>query len=246
MIPASTDLVFDRSIGAIRGAIDRMATSVSPPVIVYSKRGPHYRYREADYRQALVLKSVRYFSALLALRTLVDEGLGLDAGAMMRVMDEIDADILFIAGPVIFQKQPEDNHRRFLSEFFQEEFDNQDPLKSSQRRDRVPRKKIRAYVARTYSAGDDTSGAINILETIETAFSGYVHGAAVHTMDVYDGRVFCVPMEPGDKPLKAVQQQSHNYCFRGLCAVAIAAKALRCEELFKSLNECSKELFALQ
>jgi hypothetical protein len=118
------DRTFELSIQAIQAAIDIMAGSVAPPVPVRTVNGFHYRYRESNVRQALILKSVRNYSALLALRALINAGLPLDAGAMMRVLDEVGSDILFIAGPTLFGKEPEDNHHRFLSEFFQEEFDH--------------------------------------------------------------------------------------------------------------------------
>jgi hypothetical protein len=135
---SQADRAWDKSIAAMRSAMERLAAAVPAPVLTRTASGPHYRYREQDVRQAIVLKSVRAYSAALAMRTLIDAGLALDAGAVMRIADELGSDILFLAGPLIFGKEPEENHRRFIQEFFQEEFDTANPLHSTQSRDRVP------------------------------------------------------------------------------------------------------------
>ena len=36
-------------------------------------------------------------------------------------------------------------HQQYLDAFYEEEFDNEDPLKATQRRPMIPRKRIRAY-----------------------------------------------------------------------------------------------------
>ncbi len=237
------DDIFERSVEAIQETVECLASAVTAPSLINVNGNLYYRYADANTEQALVLKSVRLLSALFSLRTLIDRGLHLDAATMMRVLDETGSDILFLAGPKIWQTAPEIIHEQFLTEFFQEEFDHQDPLKSSQKRSRVSRKKIRAYVARTYSADGDTSTAVNVFATIEAAFSGYVHGAAVHTMDVYNGKRFQVPMDHHAPPLEALRQQRNYYCCRAISNVAIAAKALGDEHRFRFLYKLDKELF---
>lgn len=140
-------------------------------------------------------------------------------------MDELDSDIMFIAGPLVFQRPPKSRHNQYLAEFFQEEFDHSDPLLATQRRNRVSRSDIRAYVARTYNAGLPVSKVVAVTRTIDAAFSGYVHGAAVHIMDVYDGRKFVVPLQTTDRPLTDMMNQYVLYMHRAMMAVAVAAKA---------------------
>ncbi|MBZ9604260.1 hypothetical protein [Phyllobacterium chamaecytisi] len=240
---SAESLAFNRSVLAMRSAIDRMTASVPKPVVVQTVVGPNYRYLEADVGQALVLKSVRILSALLAGRTLLEAGFFLDAGASMRILDEAGSDILFLAGPIIFRTAPEKSHEQYLKEFFQEEFDHSDPLKSTQKRHRVNRGKIRAYVARTYQGGMNVSDIVSVTETIDSTFSGYVHGAAVHTLDAYDGRGFRVPMAKGDHPLETIRDQFSQYTSRALSAIATAAKALGDEDLFSNLYQLDRELY---
>ncbi|WP_139217626.1 hypothetical protein [Phyllobacterium sp. CL33Tsu] len=220
-----------------------MTNSLPKPAIVQTVGGAHYRYREELVGQALFLKSVRILSALLAGRTLLEAGLFLDAGASMRILDEVESDILFLAGPIIFRTAPEKGHEQYLKEFFQEEFDHPDPLKATQKRHRVGRRDIRAYVARAYQAGMGVSDIISVTETIERIFSGYVHGAAVHTLDTYDGRHFRVPMVRGDRSLEALRDQFSQYTSRALTALATAAKAIGDEDLFSNLYRLNHELY---
>ena len=182
--------------------------------------------REQKPRQALVLKSVRLSSALRAGWVLLKNGLVLDAGATMRAIDELTSDIMFIAWPLVFQHPPEPRHAQYLAEFFQEEFDHPDPLQATQKRKRLSRCDIRAYVARTFEAGLPVSQIVTLSETIDAAFSGYVHGAAAHTMDIYDARKFVLPLRATDQPLSDMMDQYVMYIYRAMMSVAIAAKAL--------------------
>lgn len=233
----------DKTIAAMRASIDRMAASVPKPELINRAGNAHYRYREKDPRQALVLKLVRMLSALLSLRTLINAGLALDAGAVMRIMDELGSDIQFLAGPIIYQTAPEKNHERYLKEFFQEEFDHSNPLKSTQKRDRVSRRDIRAYVARTYQGEMNVSDIVSVTETVEQAFSGFIHGAMCHTMDAYDGRRFHIPMRPDDDPIEALTEQFSQYAHRALMSATLVAKALSDEALFAKLHTLQAELF---
>lgn len=238
-----SNLVWDRAIKAMKPACDAMAASIAPPQITQLPNGPVYRYAHKGYKEALVLKSVRYLSGMHSLRLLLDNGLILDAGAVMRSLDEINLDVMFIAGPYIFNKEPKKWHRMYLSEFFQEEFDHADPLQSTQKRHRVSREKIRSYVAGTYGNDGQIAEMKNVFSTIETAFSGYVHGAAGHIIDVFDGRRFCTQLNKGDGPLETVLDQRNNYCMRGLMTFSTAAKGIGLDDLSRNLYALDRELF---
>lgn len=236
--------VFDLSATALDRAIPRIARAVPAPQRIRTASGHvAYRYLERLPQQALVLKVVRAVSALKAGKTLLDAGLALDVGAFMRLLDEVGSDIYFIAGPLVMGEPSEARHAEYLLEFFQEEFDHPDPVQSSQKRKRVSRRDIRAYVARTFNAGHSVSQVVAVTETIDNAFSGYIHGAAVHTMDAFDGRKFHSVLEQGDAPLEALREQFPQYTHRALMGVAVAAKAVGDEELFTELFELQRNLY---
>jgi hypothetical protein len=220
------EAAFTTAVQAIDQAVARMETLVPPPTWTHLHGDAHaHRYIQHQTQQALVLKSVRLSSALRAGWLLLQNGLVLDAGATMRAIDELSSDIMFIAGPLVFHHPREPRHDQYLAEFFQEEFDDPDPLQASQRRNRVSRRDIRAYVARTYNAGLPVSQVVAVIETIDATFSGYVHGAAVHIMDVYDGRTFVLPHQTTDRRLSGMMEQYVLYVYRAMMAVAVAAKA---------------------
>lgn len=245
-MPFSTkeEAAFTAAVQTIDFAVGVMAKLVPPPTWTYLHGDNRaHRYIERQARQALVLKSVRLLSALRAGWVLLQNGLVLDAGASMRALDEVDSDIMFIAGPLVFQYPPEPRHDQYLAEFFQEEFDHPDPLQATQRRNRVSRRDIRAYVARTYNAGLPVSQVVAVTETIDAAFSGYVHGAAVHIMDVYDGHKFVLPLQTADRRLTDMMEQYVLYVHRAMMAVAIAAKAFGDSGPFELVYGAIHDLF---
>ncbi len=203
-----------------------------------------YRYIEKTTEQAIALKLVRLFSALLSCNALINLGMVLDAAAMFRLLDETGSDIMFLAGPKLYSIAPEPRHAKFLKEFFQEEFDHADPLESTQSRDRVSRRDIRAYIARTYVVpGFAVSDVVKVTETIDSIFSGYIHGAAVHIMDVFDGSNFRIPVGPRDRPKSALQSQYWQYLHRAIMSFETASLALGFDSLNSKLHELALSTF---
>ena len=79
-------------------------------------------------------------STLHAAWLLQNHGSVQEQGALQRILDEIQEDILFLAFGVVFDDLTP-LHQRYLDAFFEEEFDAVDAIESSQKRDTVPRKK---------------------------------------------------------------------------------------------------------
>ncbi len=237
------DFARDRTLAALQDAVERLERAVPKPSKTVTSSGhPAYRYIEKTPEQALVLKLVRLVSALRSLALLIENGLPLDGGAAMRIIDEIDSDVLFLSGPLIFGgKEP--RHEQFLAEFFQEEFDDPNPVKASQKRNRVSRRDVRAYNARAYNHGDAVSDVVAVNETIDNAFSGFIHGAAIHVLDVFDGARFRVPAASDDEPVEAVRDQLQQYLHRSMMSTAVAAKALKDDVLFAELHALQRSMF---
>lgn len=230
------------SLRTLDGAVARLARLVPPPKMSVKVTGNKaYRYDEKSFEQAIVLKTVRLASAAHGAVALLAAGLTLEVGVSMRIMDEVGADIHFLTGPKVSGQAPERNHQRFLTEFFQEEFDHIDPIKATQKRDRVSRKDIRAYNARVSYAGiAPVSKVVDVLETIDNTFSGYVHGAGGHILDVYDGRQFVFRMGTNEKPLRVLQEMLMMYLHRALMdmymATAVLGGAAAGAELYEAIT----------
>jgi hypothetical protein len=145
-----------------------------------------FRYREKTIHQALVQKLARVVSGLHSAQLLLENGFLQEQAAVQRMLDEFHEDILFLAHAVI-NGELTALHRDYLDAFYREEFDAPTALESSQNRPMVSRKKIRAYVAKVAMLGSDPSTGVTLSHTIHSMYSGFVHGASPHIMDMVEG-----------------------------------------------------------
>src|SRR5438034_1697532 len=140
------DPLIDDMLSNMDAVFTSFAERVPPPHRVPYKDGFVFRYAERTAHQALVQKLARLLSGLRAARILLARGFFQEQAALQRMLDEFREDIMFLSLGVIRGELTE-LHREYLDAFYEEEFDNDDPLKATQRRPMVPRKRIRAYIA---------------------------------------------------------------------------------------------------
>jgi hypothetical protein len=227
------------------GCFRRLEEVVPPPREVPYRDGWTYRFVERLPQQAILAKLSRVASGIRAERALLGAGCFQEASALQRILDELDSDIMFLSGPLIFgTKEPA--HDEYLADFFQEEFDEgKTALESEQKRRRVPRRKIRAYNARMFmGAKDEVHHTSAVLETIDNAYSGFIHAAAVHALDSYGGDPphFHIEGLMGTSRLDDCWADFRNYLHRGLLAGATAAKALGEEATFLRARDRSNSV----
>jgi hypothetical protein len=176
--------------------------------------------------QAIVLKLARMVSNLNAAQLLLDHGYVHEQGALQRMLDEGDEDITFLTLALICN-DVSDLHVRYLSAFWEEEFDDPSPQKSTQKRPNIPRKSINAWIARNELSGIDESSGVTLTTTLHKTYSGYVHGASPHIRHA----------DHADDLL--------NYFYRGIVAFAFAAKAFGDDDMFDSIRNFSIEFSQL-
>ena len=230
------DQLYEQALTTMERAVDRLAKRVPPPQLVAHKGAFVFRHVEKLVGQAIVQKLVRMVSTLDAARLLQNHGFVQEQGALQRILDEIQEDILFLAvGVVVDDLTP--LHQRYLDAFFKEEFDAADAIESSQKRDTVPRQKIRAYNARR--AGPNPSQQGKVFRTISKAYSGYVHVASPHVMDMYEGNPprFHMRGMRGTPRQYEHQEDLWNYFYRGTKALVCAAKVLGDDILFNEIYQ---------
>jgi hypothetical protein len=163
------------------------------------------------------------------------------------MLDEFQEDVTFLSYGVIYNDITE-LHRTYLTAFYEEEFDKpDDAVGSTQKRPMVSRQKVRAYLARIEGSGLDPSRATEVTRTLSKAYSGYVHGASPHIMEMYGGNPpqFHVAGLRGSPLYPDHQDDLWNYFYRGICAFGFAAKAFGDEGLFGSIRKFRDE-FALK
>lgn len=226
-------------------ALDRLTKAVPPAEFVeISDQFPGWRYQQQLPEQAVVIKLARLLSALHAAKILLDAGLVLDVGASKRILDEMAEDVLFIVG-VLREGKTTPQHERFLKEFWQEEFADSetDDLKNLER-DRVPRKKIRSFNARLPGVKIDPEIRKNLQDVVGKTYSGYIHGAAAHTMEIYGGEKprFHASGLRYAPPWLSQAEDLKNYFHRSVCVFGIVAGSFGDQPLLSKLLDLRSQL----
>ena len=223
--------------------VDQLAARVPQPQFVQIRRIQAFRHVERSIHQAIVQKLARMVSTLHATRLLFNAGFVQEQASLQRILDELQEDILFL---VIGMIRGDDNsplHCRFMDAFFAEEFDADTAIESSQKRDVVPRRKIHAYLARSEFSPTDPSSGAELLRTMSRAYSGYVHAASPHIMDMYGGSParFHVRGMKGTPIYDGHREEIFNYFYRGICSCAFAYKAFGDESSFDKMYNLLRE-----
>ncbi len=156
----------------------------SKPQPVQLSFGMAYRFREKDIYGAMIQKLVRAQSLARAVLLLSSHGFVQEQGILQRTIDETNEDIMFLVYAVT-NDTITDLHQRYLEAFWEEEIDESGTMiGSEQKRPFIPRDRITAYLANIDS---DPSTSKEVSRTISKAYSGFVHGASPHIMDMYYG-----------------------------------------------------------
>ena len=198
------------------------------PVRVKLAFGMAFRYKEKDIYQAIILKLARAQSAVRAACVLLKNGFLIEQAILHRAIDETNEDIIFLVYAVT-NDTITDLHKRFLNAFWEEEIDESgNMIDSKQKRPMIPRKKIRAYLADVEKNVLDPSRSIELSRTISKTYSGFVHGASPHIMDMYGGNHphFHTKGFLGTPRMQEYADDLWNYMYRTFLSHIVVAKAL--------------------
>ena len=229
--------MYDQVLQNMETSHRSLATGVDQPKAVAFGEGYVFRYHQRDVHQALVQKLARVISGLHAARLLLAHGFLQELGALKRMLDEFNEDILFLAHGVISNVTTE-LHREYLAAFFQEEFDDpSSAIRSTQKRPMISRQKIMAYIARIEGAGFNPSQNLEVNRTVNKIYGGFVHGASPHIMEMYygDPPFFHVRGMPGTPLASEHREDLWNYFYRSIASFVYTAKAFGDEALCQSV-----------
>jgi hypothetical protein len=218
------DLMLDLMDRTFRDLENAMPTR---PVRVQLPFGKAFRFQEKDIHQALIQKLARVQSAVRAAYILLKNGFLQEQAILHRVIDETNEDILFLVFALI-KNTVTDLHRRYLDAFWEEEIDESgNMINSKQKRPMIPRKKIRAYLASVNDVFVDQNTSIELSRTISKTYSGFVHGASPHIMDMYGGEPphFHITGMLGTPRLQEHADDLWNYMYRTFLSHILVAKA---------------------
>ncbi|WP_211169184.1 hypothetical protein [Aromatoleum toluvorans] len=233
--------LYDFALANMERTVHGLAQRVPPPQAVPYKDSFVFRYVEKSVHQALVQKLARVVTGLKSARLLMEHGYLQEQGALQRILDELHEDISFLALGVIYNDHTP-LHQGYLEAFYEEEFDADTALASTQKRPMISRQKIRAYIARAEGAADPSTGA-ELTRTVSKAYSGYVHAASPHIMDMYGGYPprFHVSGMAGTERRAEHREDLWNYFYRSIVAFAMAAKAFGDDSLFSEIQQFSRD-----
>lgn len=161
---------------------------IDPPQWLQTEN--QFRHQSQHDCLLIYLKGIRWVSLLNASIVLLEAGHVHEIGILCRCMDESLEDMLLFIRNLGPEGKPTEAQERVLEEFFQEQFeDTSVPMLSASKRDRVPRSRLRAAIAglpeNTVNPHDHT----RLHGTVYETFSGYVHGAYPHIMELYGGKL---------------------------------------------------------
>jgi hypothetical protein len=231
--------IFKATLANMRRTMRQLEKAIPPPVVIEVEPGhPHIRYAERLPLQAIVMKLARLTGALHSSMVLHQVGQLQDLGAVQRIVDEQNEDICFLCHAVI-KGELTPRHDEFLKEFWQEELAN---IGTSQMRsiprDRIPREQIRAYLANLPESGLNQSAAVHVTNLIGKTFSGYIHGAGSHIMELYGGDPahFHVEGMVGTPLWMDQIENQENYFHRSINSFGLAALAFGRNQLCETIR----------
>jgi hypothetical protein len=229
---------YQKMFQLMQSSLDKFCSDVPKPEYVKLSFGNVFRYCEKTINQALVQKLARMLSMLHVTELLVINGYIQEQGIMQRAIDETEEDITFLAYSLI-KNDTTELHERFLSAFWEEEIDETgDILKSAQKRPMIPRKKIRAFIAKYEKESElNDSRGIEIYKTISNFYSGFVHGASPHIMGLYNEKTKSFYTDGVKCTMDESADDFWNYMYRGLLSFLIVAYAFRDQSQIMYLNE---------
>lgn len=222
--------VLQRAFALLESKVEKLA---------FVTRGTYYvfRYEKQSIEAAVIQKLARVISGLHASLLLLHGGFVQELGVIFRTLDEFNEDILFLC-QAIRTGEVTELHQKYLDSFYQEEFDKPDnPFLSEQKRPTILRKKIHAAIANMPENEMNPSDGKEMHRTLSQAYSGYIHGASVHIMDMYGGNPprYHLSGMLNTPRIKGSIADTWNYFYRGLISVMMVATSFHEQELLKEL-----------
>ena len=215
--------------------VDQLGSSFPPPTIVRRGDGFVDRHGGAERTNGLAcyLKAVKVCSTLNGILTLLDGAYVQEAYALARVaQDQVD-DIHFIVIPRGEEGSLSPRQTAAIVEFLQEEFDPANPVGTSRERDRVGRPKIQAAITNDM---DDPSTGNAISRMIYRTFSGYVHGAYVHIMELHSDSQGHYQMHGAPAHLADAIDYAPNFVYQAVLAIEFLIDRSSRDDLLPSIK----------
>lgn len=204
---------------------------------------PVYRFQDRTIEAAIALKLGRYISGLHAGMALLNLGFLQELGALQRSLQDFGDDVQFLSLAKITDTI-DVIHNEFLQSFWEESSDYSAFKVDPKGRPEIPRKKIHNYLVQQANGGTSNHNEIVANKYLGRMYSGYVHGAAPNTLDMYNpiSRTFEVSGSTSEWLFEDHSKDFENHLFRGVLVIEIAARAFGLTKLASEANSIQKDL----
>jgi hypothetical protein len=137
-----------------------------------------------------MLRCLRLASGLRAAIVLVQAGYLQETCVLLRTLQEFVHDLDLVIGGFIDENVRPTLEKRVTEYFSHDMRTPADMMADTSKTASMPRKNVYAAVGRSLSPNNPYH-LRQLTKAIEEAYSGYVHGAYQHTMEMYDGGRMC-------------------------------------------------------
>jgi hypothetical protein len=237
------DQYLDEVLRRLEAMYSEMGGATGDILFIDDRIYPRFRHETLTDSLVCYLKGVKAISTLKGCLILLQHGHTQEIGALCRMVDDFCNEIFFLLVPQ-GAEDFSDDQRRFVENFFQEEFDKPDsPLASTQKRKTVPVKKIHATFSKVAKDELNPSDAQELLRTIHKAFSGYVHGAYPQIMEMFGGKPphFHMSGMLGTPRIEEWRAQLVGYVYRLIMATVFVARKLQLAQMETPIRELLSE-----
>jgi len=242
-LSSSVELVgiLDEAVAGLDQCVQALSSSFELPQRVAFNGMEVFRHAQKDGLLLSFMKLVKIASHHNAAMVLIRTGYIQEVYTLCRMIDEASEDIHFMERQLGEDGQPSQHQLKFFEEFFQEEFSGTDLVESHNSRVRVPRQKVRAAISKL-GAGVvelDPSTEVKVTGVLSGTFSGFVHGAYVHLMELFGGPFlqFHTRGMLGTPRMQECLGNQVHYVYRSLLAVeAVGYRAFREDVVYRALH----------
>jgi hypothetical protein len=239
--------IYQKTNAFLEECFHQLESEVPSPDIIEVGGHKALRYTDRSIEAAIIQKLARYVSGLNSSLLLLGYGYTQELGAIFRMLDEFNEDILFLCLPSMGSEKTK-LHNQYLEYFYQEEFDNpNNPILSTQKRPTIPRKNIRSIIANSGLHGLNPHDSQELSRTLSQTYSGYVHGSSIHITEMIGGKHLKYALSG----MAATNRQAEftynywDYAYRGIISTMFVATALGTKDVY---DNCEKyrDYFELQ
>ena len=201
--------------------------AIGEPKLIREKHA--YEYGEKSTKIVALLKLVRSAHGVSALVALLNQGLVIDFGAILRCINDCHTEIYFLLEDY---PKTSTNVDKFVRGFFENTIDGY----LSTETPAVESKKIRAAMVRVLKGQHDEETRQRI-DRIYTTFCGYVHANYAHIMEAYNGATLSFNLAGiPDRSQKEMRLEHIELAASGVAsAAAFIAKTLDMDDLYREI-----------